>query len=106
MSYFSRDPGTRESGAESIRKEAPIHAVIDAVVTRALQGPTELTPTELATLLPTPPDPEPLLFAQRVLRNVGITWPGSPELPPMPPPGLNPFTGKPFTEAELARSLL
>jgi len=73
---------------------------------RALVGPTELTTDELATLLPTPPDPKHLLHAQRKLQKVGITWPGSPELPPLPPPGLNPFTGKPFTEAELARSIL
>jgi hypothetical protein len=106
LSSFSRDPGTREAVAYCLRNQAPLHAIIDNVVTRALQGPTEFTPDELATLLPTPPDEEALLFAQRKLQKVGITWPGSPELPPMPPPGLNPFTGKPFTEADLERSLL
>lgn len=70
---------------------APFHAIIDAVTTRALQGPTELTPEELATLLPTPPDPKRLLGIQRSLQKAGITWPGSPELPPLPPPGPNPF---------------
>lgn len=105
-SWFSRDPGTREAVAEALRNQAPLHAVIDSVVTRALKGATELAPDELAMLLPTPPDGEALLFAQRKLQKVGITWPGSPELPPMPPPGLNPFTGKPFTEADLERSLL
>lgn len=70
---------------------APIHAIIDAVTTRALQGPTELTPEELATLLPTPPDPAHLLGTQHCLQKAGITWPGSPELPPLPPPGPNPF---------------
>ncbi len=60
----------------------PIQAIVDAVTARALTGPTELSPDELATLLPTPPRPEPLLYAQRMLQKVGITWPGSPELPP------------------------
>jgi hypothetical protein len=50
------------------------------VTTRALAGPIELTMDELATLLPTPPDPERLLGAQRMLQKVGITWPGSPEI--------------------------
>jgi hypothetical protein len=62
-------------------EDAPAHAVMDAVVDRRLKGPTEFTPDELATLLPTPPDPERLLGAQRGLQKVGITWPGSPELP-------------------------
>lgn len=62
----------------------PIHAIIDAVVDRRLQGPTELTPDELATLLPTPPDPERLLRAQRGLQTVGITWPGSRAIPEEP----------------------
>ncbi|MDI1448660.1 hypothetical protein [Polyangium sp. 6x1] len=93
--------------AELDRTEAaPIHAIIDAVTARALVGPTELTTDELATLLPTPPDPEQLLHAQRKLQKVGITWPGSPEIPPLPPPGLNPFTGEPFTEAEIDRFIL
>lgn len=60
----------------------PIQAIVDAVTARALTGPTELLPDELATLLPTPPKPERLLYAQRMLQKVGITWPGSPELPP------------------------
>jgi len=59
----------------------PILDVVDAVVERALINPTELTPDELATLLPTPPDPSLLLTAQRRLQKVGITWPGSPEIP-------------------------
>ncbi len=60
----------------------PIQAVIDAVTDRALKGPTEFTTEELATICPTPPDPERLLGAQRNLQKVGITWPGSPALPP------------------------
>jgi hypothetical protein len=60
---------------------APIHALADAVTDRALTGPTELTTDELATLIPTPPDPTRLRAAQRMLQKVGITWPGSPELP-------------------------
>ena len=71
---------------------APILALVDAVTSRALAGPTELTTDELATLLPSPPDPERLLGAQRMLQKVGITWPGSPEIPEPPPrTGRNPF---------------
>jgi hypothetical protein len=66
------------------KRAAPIHALADAVTDRALHGPTELLPDELATLLPTPPDPERLLDAQRKLQKVGITWPGSPEIPGSP----------------------
>ncbi|UQA55833.1 hypothetical protein [Polyangium aurulentum] len=85
---------------------APIHAIVDAVTARALAGPTELLTDELATLLPEPPDPKQLLLAQHKLQKVGIAWPGSPEISPLPPPGLNPFTGEPFTEAELERFIL
>lgn len=60
---------------------APIHAIIDAVTARALLGPTELTPDELATLCPTPPNPQQLLHTQQALQKVGITWPGSAEIP-------------------------
>jgi hypothetical protein len=70
---------------------APIQALVDALVARALTGSTELTTAEVETLLPTPPDPERLFPAQRRLKMVGITWPGSPEIPPEPPPGPNPF---------------
>lgn len=54
--------------------------IIDAVTIRRLAGPTELTPYELATLCPTPPDPKQLVYVQRALQKVGITWPGSPEI--------------------------
>lgn len=63
---------------------APFHAVIDAVTARALAGPTELTSAELATLLHLEypePDPKLVLLGQRMLQQVGITWPGSPEIP-------------------------
>ncbi len=63
----------------------PIHAIIDAVVDRRVEGPAELTADELATLLPKPPDPEQLLAVQRALQEVGINWPGSPEIPPRLP---------------------
>jgi hypothetical protein len=63
----------------------PIEALADAVADRAFAGPTELTTDELALLLPTPPDPSRLLDAQRMLQKVGITWPGSPEIPEPPP---------------------
>jgi hypothetical protein len=79
------------------KKAAPIQALADAVTDRALTGPTELTPAELATLLPTPPDPERLLVAQRMLQRAGITWPGSPDLPPETPrpQGRTPFCPQP-----------
>jgi hypothetical protein len=82
-------------------RDAPIHAIIDAVVDRRMQGPTEFTTDELATLLAKPPDPKQRLAIQRRLQQVGITWPGSPELPPeeLPPgPRINPFTGTPMPE--------
>ena len=62
-------------------RAAPIEAIVDAVTARALAGPTELTADEIATLLPSPPQPARLLSAQRGLREVGIAWPGLPELP-------------------------
>lgn len=68
-------------------EEVPIHEIITAVTERAVHGPTEFTADELATLIPVPPKPEILLRAQRLLEKVGITWPGSPELPPEEPPG-------------------
>lgn len=73
--------------------DAPIHAIIDTVTDRALKGPTEFTADELAILIPKPPDPQRLLGAQRALQTAGITWPGSPEIPPLPPPpkDYNPF---------------
>jgi len=61
-----------------------MHALMDRVVDRRLGGPTELTPDEVAMLVPTPPEPEVLFGAQRMLQKVGITWPGSPEIPEPP----------------------
>ena len=76
------DRGHVASAAETAKTvAAPIHAIIDAVTTRALNGPTELTLNELATLLPTAPDPKRLIYSQRSLQKVGITWPGSPKIP-------------------------
>ena len=76
------DRGHVASAAEAAQTvAAPIHTIIDAVTARALNGPTELTTDELATLLPTAPDPKRLIYAQRGLQKVGITWPGSPEIP-------------------------
>jgi hypothetical protein len=87
------DPKTAAFAAELDRTRfAPIHALLDTVVDRALAGPTELAVDEIATLIPTPPDPSQLLDAQRMLQKVGITWPGSPELPEPPRrTGRNPF---------------
>jgi len=65
-------------------QDAPAHAIMDAVVDRRLKGPTELTPSELETLLRPALDPQRLLGAQRRLQKVGITWPGSPEVPEAP----------------------
>ena len=87
-------------------KDAPIHAIIDAVVDRRLQGPTEFTTDELETLLVKPPEPKQLLGIQRMLQKAGITWPGSPELPPEPPlpqPLINPFTRQPYSQPEIER---
>jgi hypothetical protein len=79
-------------------QDAPAHAVMDAVTDRALTGPTEFTPAELETLLypfPTPP-PKRVLEAQRSLQKVGITWPGSPEIPEPPRrTGRSPFLRQP-----------
>ncbi|MDI3288546.1 hypothetical protein [Polyangium sp. 15x6] len=58
---------------------------MDAVVDRRLKGPTEFTPAELETLLLPTPKPERVLASQRRLQKVGITWPGSPEIPEKPP---------------------
>jgi hypothetical protein len=89
----SCEPKTAAKAAELDRTSfAPIHAVMDAVVGRALTGPTEFTTAELETLLYPAPEPERLLGAQRMLQKVGITWPGSPEIPEPPTPtGRNPF---------------
>ncbi|MFT3768442.1 MAG: hypothetical protein QM820_23585 [Minicystis sp.] len=93
--YFS-NPQNRAVVAESARRDAPIHALIDTVVDRRLGGPTEFTTEEIETLFPTPPAPERLLGVQRMLQKVGITWPGSPEIPEPPPwPGGNPFFREP-----------
>ncbi|MDC0746065.1 hypothetical protein [Polyangium mundeleinium] len=76
---------TAEIAEQLVRRgAAPIQAIVDAVTARALAGPTELTTDELATLLPAPPDPSRLAFARQCLRKVGITWPGSPEIPEEP----------------------
>jgi len=81
-----------EIAAENARRgAAPIEALVDAVTARAFRGPTELTTDELATLLPTPLDPKRLVYAQQCLQKVGVTWPGSPEIPEeLPPSGANP----------------
>jgi len=93
----STQPGYWATVLECARtRDASIHALIDTVVDRRLGGPTEFTTDELATLLPTPPAPEVLVGAQRMLQKVGITWPGSPEIPEPPKPtGGNPFLPRP-----------
>ncbi len=89
---LSSHPHNRAVLAECARKDAPIHVLMDTVVDRRLGGPTEFTTEEIEMLFATPPDPERLLGAQRRLQKVGITWPGSPELPEPPKPtGRNPF---------------
>ncbi|TKC95201.1 hypothetical protein [Polyangium fumosum] len=91
------EPSAAAKAAELDRtRYAPLNATLDAVVDRALTGPTELTTAELETLVYPEPDPERLLGAQRMLQKAGITWPGSPEIPPLPKPtGRNPFLQKP-----------
>jgi hypothetical protein len=81
----------------------PIQDLVEIVAERALTGPTEITTDELATLLPTPPDPARLLDAQRMLQKVGITWPGSPELPETPRSELSPPT-TPLDESHHGRA--
>lgn len=66
-------------------QDLPLHAIIDAVTNRALKGPTEFCLDELATICPTPPDPQRLLHARYCLQKVGITWPGLPEVLDEPP---------------------
>ena len=87
LSYFS---GPRETAivVEQARKEATTHALLDEVTNRALKGPTELTPAELEALLcPLAMLPPKGVFeAQRMLAKVGVTWPGSPEIPEEPEP--------------------
>lgn len=58
----------------------PIQAVIDAVTDRAWKGPTEFTPDELATICPTPPEPKRLEYARYRLQQVGVRWPGLPDV--------------------------
>jgi len=77
---------------------AAMHAFIDTVVDRRMRGPTELTTDEIVMLLPKPPDRERLLCTQRGLQKVGITWPGSPEIPEEPKPTIDVFTGGPYVE--------
>ncbi|MFO0757842.1 MAG: hypothetical protein U0359_15205 [Byssovorax sp.] len=101
-SPISRSPHAPEKAvvAKCDRQDAPIHALMDAVVDRALMGPTEFTVTEIEMLLHPSPDPKRLLNVQRRLRDVGITWPGSPELPEPPPRprGRDPFMPTPPAE--------
>ncbi|MBK8252623.1 MAG: hypothetical protein IPK82_08135 [Polyangiaceae bacterium] len=82
LSAFFCGPNERAIVVEQARKEAHIHAIIDAVTDRALQGPTQFTAEEIATLIPKPPKPADLAYAQETLAKVGITWPSSPEIPP------------------------
>ncbi|MFT3768425.1 MAG: hypothetical protein QM820_23500 [Minicystis sp.] len=94
-SYFN-GPRERAVVLQCAQNQASMHALMDGVVDRRLGGPTELTPDEVAMLVPTPPQPEVLFGAQRMLRKVGITWPGSPEIPEPPKPtGRNPFLPRP-----------
>jgi hypothetical protein len=102
----SRHPHNRAVAAERARKDAPVHAVMDAVVDRRMRGPTELMTDEIETLFPKPPDPERLLGAQRMLQKVSITWPGSPTLPEPPPRrrGRDPFRPHPPTTPPSVRT--
>lgn len=89
-------PQTRAALAEAARRDAPIHTLLDKVVDRRLHGPTEFTTDEIEMLYPALSDPSLVLGAQRMLQKVGITWPGSPEIPEPPKPtGRNPFLPRP-----------
>lgn len=95
---LSPHPDNRSALAEAARRDAPIHALMDRMVDRRLVGPTEFTTDEFKMLFPSPPDPGQLLGAQRMLQKVGITWPGSPEIPELPRPrGRSPFIRTPPT---------
>jgi hypothetical protein len=97
-SYYFSSPDNRAVVVECARKQAPMHALMDTVVDRRLRGPTELTVEELEMLLPSTPEPGRLLGLQRMLQKVGITWPGSPEIPEAPRPrGRSPFIRTPPT---------
>lgn len=76
------DPETAAGIAEELvrRGAAPAYAVVDAVVARALAGPTELTADELATLFPIAPDRARLAGAQKWLPAVGVTLPDPPNV--------------------------
>lgn len=88
---YDRETKARWAETNARNGAGPIQALVDALVARALQGPTELTIAEVELLLPTSPGEKRVLAAQRRLQQAGITWPGSPALPPLPPPGPNPF---------------
>jgi hypothetical protein len=77
------DPETVARWAEehARRGAAPVQAIVDAVVARALARPTELTTEELKTLFPIAPDRARLAGAQKWLREVGVTLPDPPEQP-------------------------
>lgn len=76
----SLEPGEPALTQAMLDRAEPIRDLVEAIAERALAGPTELTTNELAILLPTPPDPERLLDAQKMLRKVGVSWPGSPKM--------------------------
>lgn len=82
------DPETAAEIAEELvrRGAAPAYAIVDAVVARALAGPTELTADELATLFPIAPNRARLAGAQKWLREVGVTLADPPNLPKEPAP--------------------
>jgi len=99
LPYLCDAEDTAAMAAENARRgAAPIEAIVDAVTARALAGPTELTADEIATLLPSPPQPARLLSAQYGLHQVGVTWPGLPALPKeRRPTGRDPFLPPPTT---------
>ena len=84
LPYERRDAEAPPLTQDMLDRAEPIRELVEIVAERALAGPTALTADELAMLLPTPPDPERLLTAQRMLQQVGVTWPGSPEIPELP----------------------
>lgn len=83
--YLSSHPSNTSALAECDRKDAPMHALMDAVVNRRMRGPTEFTTEEIEKLIRGSADPEELVGARRMLQQVGITWPGVPALPDLPP---------------------
>lgn len=87
----ARDANAEIASAQAL-ESASLVKVIDDVFARARLGPTELTTEELEVVFEgPPPHADELVPARRALAQAGITWPGSPPIPPLVPQGRSPF---------------